>query len=139
MSKAPTFTLIHTQTKANWSLDQFAGKAVMLTFWTSWCPDSRVDLSYKQRLFQVMDQTKLHMLMINVTARERIEHIEAFVKDQGYSFPVLQDDGRTVYDAYGCKGVPTTVLLDRDHQIIATYGDQASFQEITTGLAPLIT
>ncbi|MDQ0205976.1 TlpA family protein disulfide reductase [Alkalicoccobacillus murimartini] len=139
MKQAPSFTLSSVQTKESWSLDQCMGQAVMLTFWTSWCPDSRVDLSLKQRLFQAMDQSKLQMIMVNVTARERIEDVESFVNEQGYTFPVLLDEGRTVYDLYDCKGVPTTVLLNSHHEVVSVFGEQASFQEVTEGLVPLLT
>lgn len=138
MNKAPAFQLPHCLTREDWTLDQFNGKAIMLTFWTSWCPDSRVDLAYKQRLYQAMNQSKLQMLMINVTGRERISDVAAFVKQQEYSFPVLEDQGRTVYDLYNCKGVPTTILLNTQHEIVAQFGEQASFQEITAGLVPLL-
>jgi peroxiredoxin len=110
----------------------------MLTFWTSWCPDSRVDLALKQRLYQSMDHSKLKMLMINVTGRERIEHVDDFVKEQGYTFPVLLDDGRATYDQFKCAGVPTTICINADGQIVATLGEQASFQDVTNALATLL-
>lgn len=138
MKQAPTFSLKHALTNEEYSLSSYLGKSVMLTFWTSWCPDSRVDLALKQRLYQSMDQSKLEMLMINVTQRERIENVADFVKEQGYTFPVLLDDERIVYDQFECTGVPTTVLIDASGQIIATLGEQATFQDVTNGLATLL-
>ncbi|MCM2674387.1 TlpA family protein disulfide reductase [Alkalicoccobacillus plakortidis] len=138
MRPAPSFTLQNDLTNESCSLQQFSGQAVMLTFWTSWCPDSRVDLALKQRLFQAMDQSKMQMLMINVTARERIEDLSAFVHEQGYTFPVLLDEGRTVYDLYKCQGVPTTIFINSQQEIESVLGDQASFQEVTEGLASLL-
>ncbi|MFK3936335.1 TlpA family protein disulfide reductase [Alkalihalobacillus sp. NPDC078783] len=138
MKQAPTFSLEHALTNEEYSLSTYLGKAVMLTFWTSWCPDSRVDLALKQRLYQAMDHSTLEMLMINVTQRERIENVGDFVKEQGYSFPVLLDDGRKVYDQFECAGVPTTVFIDASGQIVASLGEQATFQDVTNALASLL-
>lgn len=139
MKQAPTFSLKHALTNEEYSLSSYLGKSVMLTFWTSWCPDSRVDLALKQRLYRSMDHSKLEMLMINVTGRERIEHVGDFVKEQGYTFPVLLDDGRATYDQFKCAGVPTTICINTDGQIVATLGEQASFQDVTNALATLLT
>ncbi len=43
------FTLPLLQTNKRWNLrDEAAGRPVMLTFWTSWCPDSFRDLQEKK-------------------------------------------------------------------------------------------
>ncbi|MEK4564919.1 TlpA disulfide reductase family protein [Alkalihalobacillus sp. FSL R5-0424] len=138
MKQAQTFSLRHAITEDEYTLSSYLGKAVMLTFWTSWCPDSRVDLSLKQRLYQSMDHSKLEMLMINVSGRERMNNVGNFVKEQGYTFPVLLDDGRTVYDQFKCAGVPTTVCINADGQIVATLGEQATFQDVTNAIATLL-
>ncbi|WP_180316709.1 redoxin domain-containing protein [Shouchella shacheensis] len=38
--KAPDFSLTNVRTQETWSLTDAGDHAMMLTFWTSWCPDS---------------------------------------------------------------------------------------------------
>ena len=53
-------TLPQLSTNQTWQLSkEAAGRAVMLTFWTSWCPDSERDLAAKMPLAAHADQNKL--------------------------------------------------------------------------------
>lgn len=137
--KAPGFTLTDIQTNKKVSLDDFQGKPVMITFWASWCPDCHRDLPQKHALYEKIPQDKLAFLTINVTGREGLEDAgQTFIEQNNYSFPVLLDQGTETYDNYRCMSVPTTFLLDKDHQIAASFNDRASFMDILAKLGTLI-
>ncbi|UTR09677.1 TlpA family protein disulfide reductase [Evansella sp. LMS18] len=131
MPKAPSFTLPEMLTEKQISLADFTGKAVLITFWVSWCPDSQRDLPAKEHLNRAMQTDDLAMIMINVTGREAAPDAgEKFYKEQGFTFLSLKDNGTNIYDLYQCMSVPTTYLLNADHHIAARFNDKASFQEI---------
>ncbi len=138
MQQAPKFHLAQVGSEQSCSLDAFKNKIVMLTFWTTWCPDSKRDLFAKHRLFQSLNSKEVVLLMINVTGRERKVDLKSFLEEHQFRFPVLMDEGTKVYDAYHCMGVPTTVLLNRNHQIVASYNDKSTFIEIMKGLSTLL-
>ncbi|WP_165763697.1 TlpA disulfide reductase family protein [Halalkalibacter urbisdiaboli] len=135
---APTFALENIQTNEQWSLDQFINHKLMITFWASWCPDSQKDLKQKQALYESTNSDEVKMITINVTGRERGGDINKFLEENHITFPVLADDGTKTYDAYRCMGVPTTVLLNEHHEIIATYHDKSTFMDIMKGLSTLL-
>ncbi len=129
--KAPDFKLKKMNNEEEVSLQSFKGKPIMLTFWTSWCPDSQKDLHMKDQFFRSIQSDRLVFITINVTGREGSkEDGKSFIEKQEYTFPVLIDEGTKVYDAYRCMGVPTTVLINKEHEIVATFGDKASLTEI---------
>ncbi|ARK30367.1 TlpA disulfide reductase family protein [Halalkalibacter krulwichiae] len=139
MIKAPNFTLASVDAKTNWSLDDASKKVTMLTFWTSWCPDSQKDLVAKQALFESMaTSNELEMIMIHVTGRDPGIHLTEFLKKQRFTFPVYQDEGTKVYDLYRCMGVPTTVLINKDKEIAFVYHDKATIMDIMKGVSNLI-
>ncbi|WP_270179934.1 TlpA family protein disulfide reductase [Alkalihalobacillus sp. CinArs1] len=137
--KAPTFSLQEVRGDQTYSLTDYEGKPVMLTFWASWCPDCMKDLPMKEQFYEHADLNKLAFLTINVTGRERTEEAgKDFAIKNDLPFPVLKDNGRDTYDKYGCTGVPTTVLLDRNHEVVQTFGDRASFLDIVKVLPSIM-
>lgn len=137
MTDAPPFTLRKVGADSTWSLQQAENKPVMLTFWTTWCPDSLRDLEAKQRLYATIDRETLEMIMIHVSGRDPDANVEQFLKKHDYTFPVLCDEGTKVYDLYRCTSVPTTVLLNDDHKIFAKYDDRATMFDVMKGIANL--
>ncbi|MDA3130146.1 TlpA disulfide reductase family protein [Aliibacillus thermotolerans] len=120
-------------------LEDLKGTPILLTFWTSWCPDSAFDLMKKQALYEHMDPNRLKMLMINVIGREREANSpQKFIEKNGFTFPVVMDEGRKTYDAYGCEGVPSTFILNERLEIVHSYGEKATFIEIMEGVNQVI-
>ncbi|WP_226655676.1 TlpA disulfide reductase family protein [Pseudalkalibacillus hwajinpoensis] len=138
--KAPFFALEDIKSGEVIQLSDFAGKPMMITFWASWCPDCMKDLPMKEQFYQHADLEKLAFLTINVTGRERSDEAgKEFTLKNDLSFPVLEDNGRETYDHYGCTGVPTTVLLNKNHQIVNVFDDQSSFLDIAKALPSIMT
>ena len=136
---APSFTLNELLTDKKISLDDLKGKAVLLTFWVSWCPDCQKDLPSKEQLYKAMQTNDLEMLMVNVTGRETSsEAAAAYYKEQGFTFPALKDNGTNIYDMYQCMSVPTTYLLNYEHEIVARFNDKASFQEMLKAIGNVL-
>ena len=45
------------------------------------------------------------------------EDIIKFLKDNGYSFPVIFDNGGKVMNSYNISALPTTFIIDKDGNI----------------------
>ncbi|RXJ04003.1 TlpA family protein disulfide reductase [Anaerobacillus alkaliphilus] len=136
---APVFSLATMLENKEVSLDSFLGKPVMLTFWASWCPDCHRDLQLKNQFYRSINSDQLVFLTINVTGREgNPDDGVKFIKENHYSFPVLKDLGTKMYDAYQCMGVPTTILLNKDHEIVERFNDKASFTAILGSIGKII-
>lgn len=111
----------------------------MITFWVSWCPDCKRDLPQKKQFYNSLENDDLVFLTINVTGRETSSDAGPhFIEKFDLNFPVLIDDGRKVYDLFGCKGVPTTLLLDENHHITHKFDDKASFFEVIRALSMIM-
>ncbi|MDT8859950.1 TlpA family protein disulfide reductase [Alkalihalobacillus sp. MEB130] len=138
MKQAPSFSLPLFNSTDEWSLEDATKKVTMLSFWTSWCPDSQRDLQAKQALYQSMETDQLDMIMIHVTGRDPDVDLQSFLKQHEFTFPVLQDNGTKVYDSYQCMGVPTTILINEKKEVAFMYHDKATIMDIMKGVASLL-
>ncbi|WP_416149763.1 TlpA disulfide reductase family protein [Salipaludibacillus sp. HK11] len=128
---APNFSLKDMHSSKEYSLQYYQNQALLITFWVSWCPDCQRDLANKEQLYKSMRTNDLEMLMIHVSGREGSEDAgETYYKENNFTFPVLKDEGTKVYDTYQCMSVPTTFLLNKDHEIVGRFNDKASFQQM---------
>ena len=129
--KAPQYELPYLNEDRTFSLDEVLGeKVVVLTFWVSWCPDCARDLPKKEQFYKTPRSDELEMITINVTGRERSEEEALKYQEQFLTQPVLKDNGREVYDLYDCTSVPTTIVIDKNGEVVGRFGDQADFVEI---------
>ncbi|WP_332693173.1 TlpA disulfide reductase family protein [Halalkalibacter lacteus] len=138
MKQAPDFSLPTLNSENRWSLADASKKVTLLTFWTSWCPDSQRDLQAKHALYQSMETNEMEMVMIHVTGRDPEMNVASFLEENAYTFPVLKDEGTKVYDLYHCMGVPTTVLLNEKKEVAFIYHDKATIMDIMKGIASLL-
>lgn len=130
---APTFNLF-TTTGEIVRLEDYLGCNILITFWASWCPDCGKDLPKKEQLFQSIDKNNVKMLTINVAGRERDKADGIAYANKYLTQPTLLDNGREVYDAFQCKGVPTTVLINKRGIIVEKLDDQATMIEIVESM-----
>ncbi|OIJ14764.1 hypothetical protein BKP37_07225 [Anaerobacillus alkalilacustris] len=137
--KAPDFILKKMGQEEEVSLHSYVGKPILLTFWTSWCPDSQKDLYIKNQFYGSMKNNNLILLTINVTGREGNKDAGLkFMERENYSFPALEDEGTKTYDAYRCMGVPTTILISKEHDVVATYNDKVHFTEVLKNIGKIL-
>lgn len=140
MSEKVDFSLRNVATHELVSLSDFTGKPVILQFWVSWCPDCMRELPLLNQFYESMSSEQIEVISINVTGREgSSEKRDEFINRNYISIPVLEDNDTEVYDQFGCKGVPTTVLLNADHIVQEVYGDKETFPNMLHGISGLLT
>lgn len=137
--EAPLFALTDLHGKTH-SLQDYKGQIVWLEFWVTWCSACQETLPKKDIFFRSLKHPRLSFLTIHVTGRDPYsEQLEKLVKEAGYQFPILSDQGRQTYDAYGITSVPTTVLIDSTGLIYGIYDETVPFTDIIQEVGTLLT
>ncbi len=113
-AKGPTYFNLPDHKGGRLDLAAYAGKPVMLMFFTETCPYCRKAAPFVQKLHQEYAGKGLAVM---AAAQER-EAAPAgrFVKDFGITFPIAYD-AAPVARAYQTRGVPYLFLLDREHKV----------------------
>jgi len=108
---APTLELTdlggETRRLADWR-----GQVVLINFWASWCPPCVQEMPSIQRLQEQMRGKPFAVVSINVAEAQR--RAAQTVSRLGLDFPVLLDADGEAFKAWGGKGLPTSVLIDRN-------------------------
>lgn len=108
---APDFTL-KSQSGKNTKLSELRGQVVLINFWASWCGPCRQEMPLLEKLYRRYRPLGFTILGVNV--EEDPTAANKLLKEISVSFPVLFDGENTVSKLYKIKGMPSTVIVDRD-------------------------
>lgn len=120
---APEFTLTDQYGEEH-SLSDYRGKIVFLNFWATWCPPCKEELPYIQELYeeyQSMDDPDVVFLGVTFPGygnEQDAEGVKAFLKEKGYTFPVMMDEGASLSLPYYITAYPTTFLIDPEGNVL---------------------
>ena len=102
------------------SLADYKGKTIFLNFWATWCGPCRNEMPEIQKIYEETQQEEDSDLVILGIAAPGFgqegsqEEIEAFLEENGYTYPVLMDTTGEVFMEYGISAYPTTFMVDKD-------------------------
>lgn len=114
---APGFTL-ESLDGGEVTLAQFAGKPVIINFWTTWCPACKDEMPALEAFYRRYGN---ELVLLGVNMRETPGLVRPFVEQYGASFPILLDRFGRVSKAYRVTGVPETWLIDADGIAVGRY------------------
>ncbi len=106
------------------SLDDFAGKVVVVNVWGQWCGPCRTEIGQLQDVYEATRAKGVAFLGIDVRDNNRDAAVD-FIKDRGITFPSIYDPAMRTMIAFGGKYpttvIPSTVVLDREHRVAAVF------------------
>ncbi|MDF2889419.1 MAG: cytochrome c biosis protein transrane region [Lacrimispora sp.] len=114
------------------SLSDYKGKTIFLNFWATWCPPCRAEMPDIQKIYETYStEGDDGLIVLGVAApgygQEKDEEgVKKFLKDNGYTYPVLMDTNGELFDAYGIYSYPTTFMIDRDGNVFGYVSGQLS-------------
>ncbi|MCS7312212.1 MAG: TlpA family protein disulfide reductase [Acidobacteria bacterium] len=120
------------------SLDSFAGKALIINFWASWCGPCKEEMPDLQRLYDRWKEQGLVVIGISVDAS--LEDAKGFVEEHQFSYPIFWDgdDGPAARALGGIVALPTTFLYDRQGLRVRRIIGPQSLKEFEAMVQPLI-
>ena len=105
-------------------LSDYKGKVVFLNFWATWCPPCKMEMPDIQKIYEKYEKQgeKSEVVVLSVVApntqdEKDIDGIKAFLEENGYTYPVLMDDGGYTFGAYRISSLPTTFMIDKEGNV----------------------
>lgn len=105
-------------------LSDYKGKVVFLNFWATWCPPCKMEMPDIQKIYEKYEKQgeKSEVVVLSVAApntqdEKDIDGIKSFLEENGYTYPVLMDDGGYTFGVYRISSLPTTFMIDKEGNV----------------------
>lgn len=116
---APDFTVKDLSGK-EYSLEDFRGNYLLMTFSASWCGPCKYEYPYLVKAFNEYSPRGLNVIIINLDVSKELWRSD--VEEYDFPFPVLSNlqafDG-TLTKNYGVLSIPKVFLIDPDGEIVS--------------------
>lgn len=105
------------------TLADYEGKTIFLNFWATWCPPCRAEMPDIQKIYEEYAEAGDDSVAIlgvaapNYGGESSAEEIAAFLEENGYTYPVLMDEGGELFMQYGIYSYPTTFMIDKEGNV----------------------
>jgi len=120
------------------SVDDFAGRVVVINLWGQWCGPCRAEAAGLEQVYTATKDSGVAFLGINVKDPQQ-DKAQDFVRDNKVTYPSIYDPSMRSLIALGSKYptsvIPSTIVLDSEHRVAAVF-----LQSLTPGdLQPVVT
>ena len=114
--KAPDFT-VEMVNGEQITLSKLKGKVVVVNFWATWCPPCRQELKVVEK--ELINRFKgKDFVFLPISRGEAKKTVEAFRKQNGYTFPMGLDPKQTIYKKYASNYIPRNFVVGKDGKVI---------------------
>jgi peroxiredoxin len=108
---APQFTL-NTFDGRLVSLADVKGKPTLINFWASWCPPCLEETPALIEAYTYLKGQNVNAEFIGIGTNDDKANLVKFADNNNIPYIVVEDPDGKASDAYGVRGMPTTVFLD---------------------------
>ncbi|MEK6754510.1 MAG: TlpA disulfide reductase family protein [Chloroflexota bacterium] len=109
-SYAPDFTLLDINKNVTTRLSDYEGQAVIVYFWTTWCPFCEAQMPTVEMLYQRYKDEGLVILAVDVG--ESVAYALDYQAGHPMSYSILDDAGRVASSQYLVTAYPTYYFVD---------------------------
>mgnify|MGYP001318592216 CR=1 FL=1 len=96
------------------NIKEFRGNLILLNFWATWCEPCKEEMPSLNRLQVNENFNNLKIFAINIS-QESKKKVDDFFKDLNIeNFEPYYDAPTTLAKTFSLRGVPTSILLDKD-------------------------
>jgi len=103
----------------SFDLASHSGNVVLVNFWATWCEPCEREMPAMERLYEGLRSEEFELVAVAIDEDEA--DVQAFQDRYRLSFPIVLDLDQSVYQSYQTMGVPESLLLDREGQIVERY------------------
>ena len=111
------------------NIKEFNGNLLLLNFWATWCAPCKEEMPSLDRLQINKNLSNLKIFAINIS-QESKKKVDSFFKDLNVkNFDSYFDVPTTLAKTFSLRGVPTSILIDKDGKEFARIMGSMDFND----------
>jgi len=111
------------------NIKEFNGNLLLLNFWATWCAPCKEEMPSLDRLQVNQNLSNLKIFAINVS-QESKKKVDSFFEDLNIeNFDPYFDAPTTLAKTFSLRGVPTSILIDKDGKEFARIMGSIDFND----------
>ena len=111
------------------NIKEFNGNLLLLNFWATWCAPCKKEMPSLDRLQVNQNLSNLKIFAINVS-QESKKKVDSFFEDLNIeNFDPYFDAPTTLAKTFSLRGVPTSILIDKDGKEFARIMGSIDFND----------
>ena len=113
---------------------------VMISFWATWCTPCKEEMKKMQDIYEKYKGEGFSYIAINQDDQKSVCKVKSYISAKNYTFIVVLDTDKKIFEAYSGTGVPYSLLINKNKEIVAKHigyvtGDEVKIeQEIKSAL-----
>ena len=118
LKKYDSLTFLDAQNKKI-DLDEYKGDLILLNFWATWCAPCKEEMPSLDLLLAHKELDNLKIFPINI-GQDNLEKASNFFEELGIkNLKIFFDSPVTLAKKFGLRGIPTSILFNKDGQEFA--------------------
>lgn len=109
----------NTTAAADFDLQEFRGKVVVLDFWASWCVPCRRSFPWMNSMQEKYGDEGLVIIGVNLDAVDA--DAQAFLQETPAEFRIVSDPQGTLAREHDVIAMPTSYIFDRDGNLVTRH------------------
>lgn len=118
-------------------LSDYRGEPVVLNFWTSWCPYCVGEMPALNDAYNEYKDKSVKVIAINLAFQDDANAAKKAMENAGVEFIVANDNTGQAASAFGVRGIPASIFIDKDGVIydnVAGAMDKDAFVSFIKGI-----
>jgi thiol-disulfide isomerase/thioredoxin len=117
------------------SIDAFEGRPVLLVSWATWCAECDELLGGLQAFAESPGADGIEVIAVNLDASGATAEVDDKIAAHGLTTTLWRDRRNEFKRAFNALGVPTSVVLDPEGSVVATFPGAVDFDGVEVTLA----
>lgn len=107
---------------------------VMISFWATWCSPCKEEMKKLQPIYEKYKAQGFTYLAVNQDNQKSISKVKSFINANGYTFPVVLDPDKNIFEAFSGIGMPYSLIISQNKNIFAKHlgyvtGDEVKIEK----------
>lgn len=118
-------------------LSDYAGKAVFVNFWATWCGPCKAEIPDLVELQKQYSGDGFTIVGVSLD-QTGVTTVRDFAQKNGLNYPVLMGNQQVVTQYGNFRGIPTSFLLNDKHEKVKQYPGMVPKQQLTADIEALL-